>query len=243
VRYPFWMFLAVALGGVVFGQAAGPIKDAPFSALWVTIGTQVAADGKSSETRESRRVYRDSSGRIREDLVPGFTDDPSNESPAVMIRDSVTGIVYVLETPTRVAHKIMPPTLPSGAVQGAFYGYNMPFPANDGRTPPPPKGRPDVKSEALGTRAIQGIEAQGSRTTLTWSAASQGTERDVVSIDEKWIARELGMALVMKRSDARSGTKIMQLEKIERAEPDASLFMVPADYQMVDMPLDGPPQN
>jgi hypothetical protein len=205
---------------------------APFSADQVTIRTRVGADGKSVETRESRRIFRDSSGRTREDITPGLADTPKME-PLALIRDPVAGVVYALEAPTQTAHRLVIPKPPNGGPVMSSYG--MPFPANSGKPDETPKGRGDVKSESLGTQTIQGIEAQGGRTTVTWSAESQGTERDVVSVNEMWISRELGMLLLQKRSDASSGIAVMQLENIRRDEPDASLFVAPPDYQIVDL--------
>jgi hypothetical protein len=86
------------------------------------------------------------------------------------------------------------------------------------------------------------IEVEGRRTTTTWSAGSQGNDKDLVSINEMWISNALGMALMMKRSDFRWGKVTQQLEDIQREEPDASLFVVPPDYRIVDMDPGIPPQ-
>jgi hypothetical protein len=232
LRHHAPIVLALTICRAVLGQSAGPIPGAPFSANQVIIRTRAGADGKSVETRESRRVFRDSLGRTREDMTPGLSPTPEME-PLVLIRGPVAGVIYALETPSQTAHRWVIPKPPNGGPAMGF-SYGIPFPANNGKPDQFPKGRPTVKSESLGTRTIQGIDAQGFRTTMTWSAESQGTERDVVSVDERWMS-ELGMALLLKHSDGSSGTAVMQLENIRREEPDASLFVVPAEYQIVDL--------
>ena len=47
---------------------------------------------------------------------------------------------------------------------------------------------------------------------------------------ERWYSPDLQMNVLVKRSDPRMGTTIFQLTDIQRKEPDASLFQVPADY-------------
>lgn len=82
----------------------------------------------------------------------------------------------------------------------------------------------------------------GRRTTTTWSAESQSAGKDLVSIEEMWISNALGMAPLIKRTDFRWGTDTQQLENIQREEPDASLFVVPLDYRIVDFDPGIPPQ-
>jgi len=225
-----------ALCPAVFGQSAGPLPGAPFSADQVTITTRTQADGKTAELRESRRVYRDSAGRLWQDITPRAGAPPDMEPVIIMITDPVERVIYALETPTRAAHRILLPKPPDGG-EAMGFGYGIPFPAGQAR----PKGKPDFKSESLGTQTMQGIEVQGSRTTTTWPAEAQGGGQDLVSVNEMWISRELGMAVLIKRSDSRLGTTTQQLENIQRKEPDASLFMVPADFHVEDMGFGGEP--
>lgn len=209
---------------------------APFSSDLVTIHEQTQADGKITEIRYSRRIYRDSSGRLREELAPGVAAPPGAERLVVLIHDPVAGILFALEVTRQIAHRMVIPKPPDGRPHP--FGYGIPFPVNDGTYP---KGISDFKSESLGTQTLQGIEVQGLRTTTTWSAESQGTEKDLVSVDEMWISNALGMALMIKRTDFRWGTDTQQLENIQREEPDASLFVVPPDYRIVDMDSGNPP--
>jgi hypothetical protein len=44
------------------------------------------------------------------------------------------------------------------------------------------------------------------------------------------------MDVMTKHSDPRTGEEITRLANINRAEPDASLFQLPAGYQIVEGP-------
>jgi hypothetical protein len=220
-----------------FGQAAEPIPGAPFSADLVTIHEQTQVDGDNTQTRDSGRIYRDSSGRLRQELAPGFAARPGPERLVIVINDPVASILYVLEVARKIAHRTVIPKQPDGRTHP--FGYGIPFPANDGTYP---TGKPDFKSESLGTQTMQGIEVQGLRMTTTWSAESQGYDKDLVSLEEMWTSRALGMALMIRRTNFRWGTDTQQLENIRREEPDASLFVVPPDYRIVDMDSGIPPK-
>ena len=70
--------------------------------------------------------------------------------------------------------------------------------------------------------------------TTTWPVGFFGNDRPITTVTETWTSRELGMTVMTKTSDPRSGESTMRLSNISQAEPDASLFQVPSDYQTVD---------
>jgi len=221
-----------------FGQAAGPIPGAPFSADLITIHEKTQSDGEITETRDLERIYRDSSGRLRQEPTSGVAARPGSKRPVVMINDPVAGIFYVLEVNRTIAHRLVIPKSPDGRTH-SMIGYGIPYPGNDGTYP---TAKPDFKSESLGTQTMQGIEVVGRRTTTTWPGESQRAGKALVSVEEMWISDTLGMALLIKRTDFRWGTDTQELENIQREEPDASLFVVPRDYQIVDFDPGIPPQ-
>jgi len=204
----------------------------------VTIHEKTQADGEITQTRDLERIYRDSSGRLRQEPTSGVAARPGPKRPVAMINDPVAGVFYVLEVGRKIAHRLVIPKSPDGRTHPMF-GYGIPYPGNDGTYP---TSKPDFKSESLGTQTIQGIEVVGRRTTTTWSAESQGPGKDLVSVEEMWISNALGMAPLIKRTDFRWGTDTQQLENIQREEPDASLFLVPPDYRIVDFDPGIPPQ-
>jgi hypothetical protein len=88
----------------------------------------------------------------------------------------------------------------------------------------------DAKSESLGTQTIEGVRAEGSRTTFTIPAGKIGNERPIVTVSERWYSPELQVVVMSKTSDPRVGETTYRLANITRAEPDPSLFQVPPDY-------------
>jgi hypothetical protein len=84
--------------------------------------------------------------------------------------------------------------------------------------------------EQLGKQMIEGVEAEGTRTTVTIPAGEIGNERPIEIVSERWYSPELQLVVMTRHSDPRSGETTYKLTNINRAEPAKSLFEVPADY-------------
>jgi hypothetical protein len=93
---------------------------------------------------------------------------------------------------------------------------------------------PEISNENLGSQTIDGLLVEGTRTTTTWAVGSIGNDRPVTTTNERWFSRELGMEVLTKTSDLRTGDATMKLTNISRSEPDASLFQPPAGAEIVD---------
>lgn len=113
-----------------------------------------------------------------------------------------------------------------------------------GLIPPPPGGDvfiqrietnlPPPASQDLGSQLINGVTAQGTRTTLTIPAGQIGNDRPIQTVNERWFSSDLQMLVKSSNSDPRFGETIYQLTNISRVAPDPSLFQIPADYTIVD---------
>jgi hypothetical protein len=88
----------------------------------------------------------------------------------------------------------------------------------------------DTKTEALGSRTIEGVSATGTRTTRIIDAGSMGNDKPIVSVSETWFSPELKMTVLTESDDGQSGHSTMKLVNITRTEPVAQLFQVPSDY-------------
>jgi hypothetical protein len=84
--------------------------------------------------------------------------------------------------------------------------------------------------EQLGKQNIEGVEAEGTRSTITIPAGEIGNERPIEIVSERWYSLELQMDVMTRHSDPRSGETIYRLTNISRLEPAKSLFEVPTDY-------------
>lgn len=102
-----------------------------------------------------------------------------------------------------------------------------------------PGANNEVK-EQLGKQVIEGVEAEGTRTTITIPAGEIGNERPIEIVTERWYSPELQLVVMSRQSDPRTGETTYKLTNINRAEPAKTLFEVPAGYTVKDGPQFGP---
>ena len=89
------------------------------------------------------------------------------------------------------------------------------------------------KPESLGTRTIEGLEVEGTRTVTKLAAGVIGNEKPIEMIYESWYSKELDLIVYSRHYDPRFGEQTYRLTNINRSEPDRSLFTVPSDYKVV----------
>jgi TonB family protein len=94
--------------------------------------------------------------------------------------------------------------------------------------------------ESLGKQMIEGVEAEGTRTTLTFPAGMMGNERPINVVSERWYSPELQTVVMSKQSDPRFGETTYRLTNINRSEPARTLFEVPSDYTVKERPQSFP---
>lgn len=85
-------------------------------------------------------------------------------------------------------------------------------------------------STLLPPKDIEGLRASGERSTWTIEAGRIGNERPIQIVREVWTSHDLGLTLLSRDVDPRSGEQVYRLQNIRRGEPDAALMRVPADY-------------
>ncbi len=95
-------------------------------------------------------------------------------------------------------------------------------------------GRGETTKEDLGSQVIEGVNANGTRSTTVIPAGAVGNEQPITILSEQWFSPDLEMLVLTKHSDPRVGETTYRLTNIARAEPDRSLFQVPADYTLKD---------
>jgi len=98
----------------------------------------------------------------------------------------------------------------------------------------------DVKEEQLGKQNIEGVEAEGTRTTTTIPAGEIGNERAIEIVSERWYSPELQLVVMTRHSDPRFGETTYKLTNINRTEQAKSLFEVPAGYTIKEGPQFAP---
>ena len=238
----------------VSGQliSGSPVKGAPYSAEAVNETIQTLADGNRIVQRNSAMQYRDNDGRERR--------EETSAMGAIFITDPVAGTRYTLHPEAKTAEKGLGPlrvTVNGGNM--FFYDSGGPGPGQPGgRSGGPEQGfviqhteagvgrgltittartggpgasaNDSAKTEQLGNLYIEGVQAQGTRTTTTIPAGTIGNDRPINIVDERWYSPDLQMTVMTKHSDPRMGETTFQLKNINRSVPPPYLFEVPSDY-------------
>lgn len=198
------------------------VAGAPYSAVEVTVERQMLAGGNVIQRQNTRNVYRDGQGRVRAEAI-GATG-------RVTISDPVAGYVHELDTQSK--------TVTSRRAPGGGMGAMM-RPRNNALPRPAAAAGTNVQSEDLGTQTINGAIAQGTRVTHTIPAGAIGNALPIQSVRETWVSADLKVPVLVKITDPRFGTRTTQLTQINRGEPDAALFQVPAGYTVRNGPGGG----
>jgi hypothetical protein len=211
-------------------EAARPVKGVPYTAEAITETTQVLADGNRIKRSSTTTVARDGNGRVRREqqalVLGGLVID--NAVPLITITDPATRTHVTLDRERRVALRAKTPVL-------ADAPRAVPTPPGPGtglaRTPGLRDGA-EVETEQLGSRRIEGLQAEGTRTTMTIPANAIGNQFPIRTVSERWFSPELQIVVLTRRLDPRFGETVYRLVNIVRAEPAPELFKVPADYRV-----------
>lgn len=91
-------------------------------------------------------------------------------------------------------------------------------------------GEGQTTTENLGQQSIDGVLAEGKRTTTVIPAGGVGNAQPIKIVSEEWFSPELQVLVMTRHSDPRSGETTYRLLNLVRAEQDRSLFDVPPDY-------------
>jgi hypothetical protein len=158
----------------------------------------------------------------------------TSSSVSIHITDPVSGYNYYLFLSDHIANRarLRAHALKGCAATGAPVSI---FPSEPGDAPQslvPGQYRPQTSQESLGTKTIEGVTAEGVRTTATWPVGAVGNDKPLIVVTEVWNSPELGIEVLRKLSDPRIGESITRLTRISRAEPDAALFKPPPDYRI-----------
>src|SRR5260370_11490466 len=93
---------------------------------------------------------------------------------------------------------------------------------------------PNVKTEALGQKTMEGVQADGRRTTVTIPVGQMGNELPIQIVTESWYSAELRTEVLYKHSDPRLGETVRKLANVSRSEPSRTMFEAPADYKVTE---------
>ena len=202
------------------------VKGAPFSATTSSTTQQTLQDGTTINRTANGAIYRDSEGRSRREVTfTGVGPLAATGGPHKMVSifDPVAGAHYMLNPDKKIAHKM---TLPANGGTDKAQAFEQKMQARQQQE----EASGALKVEALGTKVINGVNAEGTRTTHTIAAGEIGNSAPIQIVSERWYSTDLQTVVQSTRTDPRFGTTTFSLSKIQKAEPAATLFAVPADY-------------
>jgi hypothetical protein len=206
------------------------VKGAPFSATATSETTSTLQDGSVLHRTSQVSMYRDSQGRSRHEATfTGFgpLTASGGSKKMVMISDPVAGVHFMLDDAQKVAHKS--PLHAHGG--GAANAESAPeFAGKMQERMQQEEAAGLLKKESLGTQTINGVVAEGTRTTHTIPAGQIGNEKPLQVVSERWYSADLQIVLKSTRTDPRFGTTTYTVTNLQRTEPPATLFAVPSDY-------------
>jgi hypothetical protein len=212
------------------GHGLQVVKGAPYSATVTSETTHTLSDGTVIHRTSQGALYRDSQGRSRrETTLSGFGPFATSGKTHTMISifDPVAGAHYMLNAEQKTAKKLQLGGQGDGAAApDAAQAFQQKMQARLQKE----QASGLVKTESLGTQTINGVNAEGTRITKTIPAGQIGNDRAIQVVSERWYSSDLQIVVKSQRSDPQFGTTAYTVTNIQRSEPAASLFTVPADY-------------
>lgn len=242
------------------------VKDSPFSAEGISESVQILPDGNKITRSTTTKMYRDGEGRFRREgsggassgaIVSGGFLPSFGFQDTISIYDPVEAVRYLLTPSAKTARRFgNQNALAEGAVivngQPLGEAFKTRIETEKSavkKTETRIAANANVvvmgnvattynagKTESLGTKTFEGVEAEGKRTITTIIAGMIGNEKPIEVVYERWYSKELDLIVYSRQYDPRFGEQTYRLTNVSRSEPDRSLFTVPADYKVVTEP-------
>ena len=173
-------------------------------------------DGSIYVVKSSSLIARDSKGRTYSEVRHFVPETSQTLAPIeiIVISDPVSGLSTYLSTATHEAKQ--------------YSIRKPPHPFPDLATPEEKNGDPRVHSTEIGDRDYEGLHLRGTR---IWGIGGV--------VNDYWYSPELSIHVITEfyvpTDSGGSGDALTQtITKIDRHEPDPSLFTIPTGYNVVD---------
>jgi hypothetical protein len=200
--------------------------------------TQTLANETAITHETTVITARDSQGRQMTATTEIPTSAAQRATTHFQVFDPVAHITFTWSFPGRAATVMAIPFY--GAIQsgcGVIVGRVEPLDCATKST--------NKTVEELGTKTIQGVEAQGRRTTWTTPSVYIGKHKGhksqvcptEVSTTELWRAIAPGLTALVVREvnvDTQSVKSSKELVKFSQSEPDSAVFRPPTGYEIVN---------
>jgi len=191
----------------------------PFTATEVTTLTQTLSEGTKITRTAEDRIARDGNGRFYKEQHLPWTHDARNPVYYVYIYDPMIKERIHLDPRRRLATQVP-----------AEQMYTRDYKPNEDPAIRASRKGETVKTEKLGNQDIAGLYCWGRRTTRIVPQGAFGNDQPIEIVDEFWYSDELGLDVVRRHSDPRSGEQVSELHEVQRSEPAPEMFKVPQGY-------------
>ena len=220
----------IALAPIPLQTTSGTgFTGAPYSGKQTTVKTQTLTDGTTTTETHVELVWRDAEGRTRRHMIRHA--DSGAEFGSIIITDPVAGIYLKWTSGDEVPRRVVSiwPVTPAQLVTAAPPS-GPPLTSNSSAT----LSTPDFQREILAPQDINGVYADGTRTTRTIRLEGESSGRVIEVTNELWLSRDLRIIVRHIHDDPRSGRTVTDLTDVVRGDPDPSLFQAPEGYQVID---------
>jgi hypothetical protein len=220
----------------LIGHGLEPRRDVPFTAVVKMTFDQALADGNAIHTVSHSRQARDSNGRTMSEMAMGCApgaDGQLRPSFHVSVNDPAAKtdsnwdengfgpkIVRVFHREEPASRSLTP------AQQAVVLAQRKSAESQPGKV---------SSAENLGSKTINGVAAEGTRITQTIPAGEEGNTLPLAVVHEEWRSSELGLLLLVIDDDPRHGKTTFEYEELNLGEPDAALFVPPAEYKVEEI--------
>src|SRR6516162_116183 len=214
-------------GGMMGGEFGDPktVTGAPLTAVLVVTRDTTLADGNKIHNESQSKIYRDAEGRVRREVAVDLATPTTGKVNRnfITISDPVAGKRYMLNPDNKTAHAMSQ----RGSRHANKNGDQSASAGNEG-----PGDPGNVTKEQLGTKMVNGVQAEGVRVTRTIPAGAIGNDKPIEVVTERWYSPDLQIAVMTTHTDPMMGTVTTKMVSVVRGDPDPSLFQVPSDYKL-----------
>jgi hypothetical protein len=191
------------------------IPGAPFSATAVIEVQRYLPGGSTQIRRTINLIARDSQGRTHNETRRLMPEYFHGSPPLLSVRlfDPLTQMRTVCDPTLHIARQEVI------AKQPRANSFPNPF----------------MHIDDLGTTTLNGLQARGTRRSYKIAAKASATGSSVEIEVEEWYSEDLHLNLLTRHTDPRIGILTIGVSGLKRDEPSASMFQVPAGYQILDI--------
>lgn len=215
------------------------VTHAPFQGTVTLKWTRHLADGSTLIVGNHRLVIRDSQGDIyqeRRTMVPdGSTQEPqvrwieiSNPAKHTKYFCNAALTQCTVRNYYAVAHPVPATNAPDNRAANKQGTAGVLSPAN-------PASNPNLVHTDLGTRSIEGLDAVGTRESITIPPGAMGNSAPLERSKEFWYSPQLGLNLRVLRVDPLHGEQSFQVTDLMLQEPDPQRFVLPPNCKVIDL--------